>query len=169
MIRRTEKVKEIVNVLNTDQQSTYSALHSFITLFKRSGVNIASLSESLEHAYQKTTKNYFANHLRNDKNMDTFNALIGAGKARLRPILMTTFAMIFRMLPIALASGNGAELKTGMAWVIIGGLTSSMILTLVVVPIVYYILHRITARISHFKRNRMIEKVKSSALVESAM
>ena len=106
----------------------------------------------------------FTNHLRNDKNMDTFNALIGAGKARLRPILMTTFAMIFGMLPIALASGNGAELKTGMAWVIIGGLTSSMILTLVVVPIVYYIFHRITARISHFKRNRMIKKVKSRTL-----
>jgi len=72
--------------------------------------------------------------------------------------------MIFGMLPIALASGNGAELKTGMAWVIIGGLTSSMILTLVVVPIVYYIFHRITARISHFKRNRMIKKVKSRTL-----
>jgi len=111
----------------------------------------------------------FTNHLRNDKNMDTFNALIGAGKARLRPILMTTFAMIFGMLPIALASGNGAELKTGMAWVIIGGLTSSMILTLVVVPIVYYIFHRITARINHFKRNRLIEKVKSRALKASVV
>lgn len=111
----------------------------------------------------------FTNHLRNDKNMDTFNALIGAGKARLRPILMTTFAMIFGMLPIALATGNGAELKTGMAWVIIGGLTSSMILTLVVVPIVYYIFHRITARVSHFNRIRMIKKVKSKALSASAI
>jgi HAE1 family hydrophobic/amphiphilic exporter-1 len=108
----------------------------------------------------------FTNHMRRDKNMDTFNALIEAGKERLRPILMTTFAMIFGMLPIALASGNGAELKNGMAWVIIGGLTSSMILTLVVVPIVYYIVHGVTARYSHFKRNRLVEKVKERMLSE---
>ena len=49
--------------------------------------------------------------------------------------------MIFGMLPIALAAGNGAEIKNGMAWVIIGGLTSSMILTLIVVPVVYYCFH----------------------------
>jgi HAE1 family hydrophobic/amphiphilic exporter-1 len=50
------------------------------------------------------------------------DALIEAGKERLRPILMTTIAMIAGMLPIALASGDGAEVKNGMAWVIIGGL-----------------------------------------------
>ncbi|GBU25539.1 hypothetical protein R83H12_02189 [Fibrobacteria bacterium R8-3-H12] len=50
------------------------------------------------------------------------SALIEAGKERLRPILMTTFAMIFGMMPIAIASGDGAEIKNGMAWVIIGGL-----------------------------------------------
>jgi HAE1 family hydrophobic/amphiphilic exporter-1 len=102
----------------------------------------------------------FTNHMRRDKNMDTYNALIEAGKSRLRPILMTTFAMIFGMLPIALASGNGAELKNGMAWVIIGGLTSSMMLTLIVVPVVYYIFHKITSKFRHFKRNRLIKKVK---------
>jgi len=55
----------------------------------------------------------------------------------LRPILMTTFAMVFGMLPIALASGASAESKNGLAWVIIGGLTSSLIFTLVLVPSVY--------------------------------
>ena len=64
-------------------------------------------------------------------------ALIDAGKMRIRPIFMTTFAMIFGMLPIATASGAGAEWKNGLAWVLIGGLTSSMFLTLLVVPIVY--------------------------------
>ena len=59
--------------------------------------------------------------------------------------------MIFRMLPIALASGNGAELKNGMAWVIIGGLTSSMLLTLVVVPVVYYCVDRVKVRFSRTK------------------
>jgi len=82
----------------------------------------------------------------------------------MRPILMTTFAMILGMLPIALASGNGAEIKNGMAWVIIGGLTSSMVLTLLVVPIVYYIFDRIGAKIRSFNRKKLIKKVKARQL-----
>jgi HAE1 family hydrophobic/amphiphilic exporter-1 len=93
----------------------------------------------------------FANHIRREQDMDTFHALIEAGKRRLRPILMTTFAMIFGMLPIALAAGNGAELKNGMAWVIIGGLTSSMVLTLVVVPVVYMGFYKVKARFGKIK------------------
>ncbi|MEI6946750.1 efflux RND transporter permease subunit [Paraflavisolibacter sp. H34] len=69
-------------------------------------------------------------------------ALIEAGKERLRPILMTTIAMIVGMLPIALASGAGAEVKNGMAWVIIGGLSSSLLLTLVLVPSMYMIIEK---------------------------
>jgi len=76
------------------------------------------------------------------------DALIEAGKERLRPILMTTLAMILGMLPIALASGAGSEIKNGMAWVIIGGLTSSMILTLFVVPSMYLIVDKLIARFS---------------------
>jgi HAE1 family hydrophobic/amphiphilic exporter-1 len=68
-----------------------------------------------------------------------YDALIEAGTTRLRPILMTTVAMIIGMLPIALAKGAGAEWKNGLAWALIGGLTSSMFLTLVVVPVVYYV------------------------------
>jgi outer membrane protein TolC len=64
-------------------------------------------------------------------------SLLDAGKMRIRPIFMTTFAMIFGMLPIATATGAGAEWKNGLAWVLIGGLTSSMFLTLIVVPIIY--------------------------------
>ena len=73
-------------------------------------------------------------------------ALIDAGTERFRPILMTTIAMIFGMMPIALASGAGSEVKSGMAWVIIGGLTSSLLLTLVVVPSIYYIVDKLIAR-----------------------
>ncbi len=72
-----------------------------------------------------------------EKGHNTFDALIEAGKERLRPILMTTIAMVFGMLPIALAKSAGAEWKTGLAWALIGGLTSSMFLTLVFVPVVY--------------------------------
>ncbi len=64
-------------------------------------------------------------------------ALVIAGKERLRPILMTTLSMVFGMLPIAMASGTAAEWKNGLAWVIIGGLMSSLILTVFLVPVVY--------------------------------
>ncbi|CCH53852.1 Nodulation protein nolG [Fibrisoma limi BUZ 3] len=65
------------------------------------------------------------------------DALLEAGQNRLRPILMTTLAMVVGMLPIALATGPGAELKSGLAWALVGGLSSSMLLTLVFVPTVY--------------------------------
>lgn len=65
-------------------------------------------------------------------------ALVIAGKERMRPILMTTLSMVFGMLPIAMATGTAAEWKNGLAWVIIGGLLSSLILTVFLVPVVYY-------------------------------
>ena len=80
----------------------------------------------------------FANQLK-EEGRSTFDALIEAGQIRLRPILMTTIAMVFGMLPIALATGAGAEWKNGLAWALVGGLTSSMLLTLIVVPVVYYL------------------------------
>lgn len=73
-------------------------------------------------------------------------ALIQAGKERMRPILMTTIAMAIGMLPIALAKGTASEWKNGLAWVIIGGLISSLILTVYLVPMVYYLLDRIRER-----------------------
>lgn len=69
--------------------------------------------------------------------LDTFTALVNANHARLRPILMTTIAMVIGMIPIALAKGAGAELNNGLALVIIGGLISSLFLTLIIVPVVY--------------------------------
>jgi HAE1 family hydrophobic/amphiphilic exporter-1 len=77
------------------------------------------------------------NQMRQENNMSTYDALIEAGHTRLRPILMTTFSMIIGMLPIALSKAAGAEAKAGLAIVLIGGLTSSMFLTLIVVPVVY--------------------------------
>ncbi len=64
-------------------------------------------------------------------------ALIEAGEKRLRPILMTTIAMIFAMLPLALGNGLGSETNAPMSIAIIGGLLSSMFLTLLVVPVIY--------------------------------
>jgi len=78
----------------------------------------------------------FTNH-RKEAGETTHNALVQANHARLRPILMTTIAMVFGMIPIALAKGAGAEMNNGLAWVIIGGLVSSLFLTLIIVPVVY--------------------------------
>jgi len=75
-------------------------------------------------------------------------ALIIAGKERMRPILMTTLAMTIGMLPIALAKGTASEWKNGLAWVIIGGLLSSLILTVFVVPMVYYVVDTIKEKFS---------------------
>lgn len=93
----------------------------------------------------------FTNHLK-EKGATVEDALVEAGEERLRPILMTTLAMIFGMLPIALARGAGSEVKNGMAWVIIGGLTSSMILTLFVVPAMYLIIDRLKVRLQKKKQ-----------------
>lgn len=64
-------------------------------------------------------------------------ALLESGKTRLRPIIMTTATMIFGLMPLALALGAGSEMRQSMAVVVIGGLTSSTVLTLVLVPVVY--------------------------------
>lgn len=72
--------------------------------------------------------------------MDRRNALLDAATVRLRPIIMTTLAMIFGMIPTAIATGTGAENRVPMAYTIIGGLITSTFLTLVVVPVVYTLL-----------------------------
>jgi len=74
------------------------------------------------------------------RGMDRTEAVITAGRTRLRPIMMTTLAMIFGMLPLALALGAGAEMRAPMARAVIGGLITSTILTLLVVPVVYTVL-----------------------------
>ncbi|HNY49604.1 MAG TPA: efflux RND transporter permease subunit [Smithella sp.] len=78
----------------------------------------------------------YTNVLR-ERGMSRREAILQAGPVRMRPILMTTFAMIFGMLPIAFAVGEGAETRAPMGIAVIGGLLTSLILTLVVVPAAY--------------------------------
>jgi hydrophobic/amphiphilic exporter-1 (mainly G- bacteria), HAE1 family len=92
----------------------------------------------------------FTNQLR-ERGMNTYDALLEAGRERLRPILMTTISMVFGMLPIALATGAGAEWKNGLAVVLIGGLTSSLILTVFVVPIAYLSMEKLQQRLKRRK------------------
>ena len=81
----------------------------------------------------------------------SFDALLAAGRERLRPILMTTLAMVLGMMPIALAHGAGAEWKNGLGWCLVGGLTSSMCLTIFIVPAVYLVVDTIKLRLSKGK------------------
>ena len=86
------------------------------------------------------------------KNAD--EALIEAGEKRLRPILMTTIAMVFAMLPLALGDGSGSETKSPMAISVIGGLLSSMVLTLLVVPVMYKLINPFDRWLRKFYENK---------------
>ncbi len=83
----------------------------------------------------------FANQLR-ATGVEIKTALYQATKLRFRPVLMTNIAMVVGLLPIAMAKGAGAEWKNGLAWAIIGGLNSSMLLSLIVAPVVYWLFDR---------------------------
>jgi HAE1 family hydrophobic/amphiphilic exporter-1 len=87
----------------------------------------------------------FTNQMK-EEGQSTYNALIHANQARLRPILMTTIAMVIGMIPIAFATGGVASTKNGLAFVIIGGLLSSMFLTLIVVPVMYAVVDKLMVK-----------------------
>ena len=90
----------------------------------------------------------YANQLR-ERGKGISEALIEAGSVRLRPILMTTAAMIFGMMPIALGIGAGAELRQSMGVVLVGGLITSTLLTLVVIPAVYLLVDKMKKNLRH--------------------
>ncbi|MCB9685493.1 MAG: efflux RND transporter permease subunit [Alphaproteobacteria bacterium] len=87
-----------------------------------------------------------ANQLRDEEHLDKHDALLKAGPRRLRPILMTSAAMVLGMLPTAMSTGSGSEFRSPMAIVVIGGVITSTVLTLVVVPVLYTWFDVLTAR-----------------------
>ena len=88
----------------------------------------------------------FANQQRR-AGVERTRALLAAAEIRLRPILMTTLAMVFGMLPLAISTGEGAEQRAPMAHAVIGGVIASTLLTLLVVPVLYAILDELVARV----------------------
>jgi hydrophobic/amphiphilic exporter-1 (mainly G- bacteria), HAE1 family len=88
------------------------------------------------------------------KGMPVREALLEAGKTRLRPILMTAFATIAALIPLALTTSSGTLISKGLAIVVIGGLTTSTLLTLIIVPVLYELF---------FRRQAKREKAKTSA------
>ena len=88
----------------------------------------------------------FTNTLRKE-GKELKEALISAVHLRLRPILMTAIATVVGMMPIALSHGTGSEWKSGLGWVLIGGMTSSMLLSMIVVPVVYLLAENTKAKV----------------------
>jgi hydrophobic/amphiphilic exporter-1 (mainly G- bacteria), HAE1 family len=78
--------------------------------------------------------------------MDKYDAIIEGNRDRLRPILMTTLALVGGMLPLALGTGPGAEERRAVAIVVIGGQTLSLLLTLLVTPVAYSFLDKLDFR-----------------------
>ena len=94
--------------------------------------------------------------MKND-NLSVHESLIRSGKVRLRPILMTSFAMIFGMFPMTFSSGLGHEARSPMGVVVIGGIISSTILTLIVIPCVYSLLYDLK---NIFRRREILKQPK---------
>jgi len=84
----------------------------------------------------------YVHKLREEEKMPLDEALVAAGKIRIRPILMTTLATLFGLLPLALGLGSGAELQRPLALAVIGGLLLSTFLTLLVMPVLFSLLGR---------------------------
>jgi HAE1 family hydrophobic/amphiphilic exporter-1 len=96
----------------------------------------------------------FANQLR-EKGVPLREALLESTKLRFRPVLMTNIAMVIGLLPIAFAQGSGSDWKNGLAWAIIGGLNSSMLLSLIVVPVVFWGFDRGLEKLGVSKRKKI--------------
>lgn len=99
-----------------------------------------------------------------------FDALIDGVRMRIRPIFMTTLTMIFAMTPVALSTASGAEWKSGLAWALIGGLISSLLLTLIIVPLVYTKVEEYRVRIPVlFKRVSELLKIKKRNVIPNSV
>lgn len=79
----------------------------------------------------------YINLMRRDKDMGVFEAVVESGRLRLRPILMTTLTTVLGLLPLSFGWGAGGEIQASLARVVIGGLTASTLITLILIPVVY--------------------------------
>ena len=110
----------------------------------------------------------YTNQLRR-QGMGLKQALLAAGPVRLRPIVMTTVAMILGMLPSALGSGDGSEFRAPISIATIGGLVTSTLLTLVVVPVAYLILETAIARLRAWRQAPLTAGMRTAARVAGVL
>lgn len=85
----------------------------------------------------------YINLMRRDRNMGVLEAVIESGRLRLRPILMTTLTTVLGLLPLSFGWGAGGEIQASLARVVIGGLTASTLITLILIPVVYISANRV--------------------------
>jgi HAE1 family hydrophobic/amphiphilic exporter-1 len=85
----------------------------------------------------------YINMLRRERGLELLEAVVEAGRRRLRPILMTTLTTTLALLPVAIGIGEGGELQAPLARVVVGGLLTSMLVTLVFVPTLYVSMERL--------------------------
>ncbi|HEY5618901.1 MAG TPA: efflux RND transporter permease subunit, partial [Vicinamibacterales bacterium] len=104
----------------------------------------------------------YTNHLRRE-GRPLKDALLAAGPVRLRPIVMTTVAMILGMLPSAMGTGDGSEFRAPIAIATIGGLLTSTLLTLVVVPVAYLLLEGAVERVRAWRREPVPAGLRAAA------
>jgi HAE1 family hydrophobic/amphiphilic exporter-1 len=88
----------------------------------------------------------YINMLRREEKMPVNQAVLQAGRLRLRPILMTTFTTVLGMLPLAFVTGAGGEIQASLARAVIGGLTVSTLITLILIPVAYTAIHAVFDR-----------------------
>ena len=98
----------------------------------------------------------YTNQLRRNHGHGIIEAVVTAGRRRLRPILMTTVTTILGLTPMALGIGEGSELQVPMARVVIGGLLTSTLITLVFIPVVYATLEELAERLTHRRRKPFV-------------
>ncbi len=127
----------------TGQQFSLFVMIGFMLLMGMVGKNAVLLVDFANSAMEK------------GKNAD--DALLEAGEKRLRPILMTTIAMIFAMIPLAISTSLGSETKAPMAIAVIGGLLSSMFLTLLVVPVIYRLINPLDRWLRKWYESKKLE------------
>lgn len=105
----------------------------------------------------------YINLMRREEGMNVRDAVIASGKLRLRPIMMTTLTTVLGLLPLALGLGAGAEIQAALARTVIGGLTASTLITLVLIPIVYVAtdsaLQRVKALVGSLRKTAEAETV----------
>jgi len=116
----------------------------------------------------------FANQLR-DQGEDILTAVTEASVNRLRPILMTSIATAFGALPLALGTGAGAEARRALGVVIVGGVSFSTALSLLIVPVLYFIFARfakpsghIARRLSQMEKDEVVDKAPVAATPEAS-
>lgn len=94
----------------------------------------------------------YINLMRREKNRNVFEALVQSGKLRLRPVLMTTLTTVLGLLPLSFGWGAGGEIQAALARVVIGGLTASTLITLVLIPVVYVTADNVKVYVTEKKR-----------------